>query len=230
MVLKELIAPLPGVRRVNRLRKRLTYKGSAAFWEHRYAKGGWSGPGSYGDMACGKAAFLNAFVHEHGISSVIEFGCGDGNQLSLAKYPNYVGLDVSKSAIELCIPRFSDDRTKSFYLYDSLCFADRRGLFSADLVLSLDVIFHLTEELIYETYMSHLFTAARQYVIVYSTNSIIRDEAPHVLHRRFSSWVDANCPQWRLNSVTEGPGSGELRADFYIYERSAAPSERSDRE
>jgi SAM-dependent methyltransferase len=229
VVVKDLIAPLPGVRQVSRLRKRITYKGSAAFWERRYAKGGWSGPGSYGDMARGKADFLNDFVQEHGINSVIEFGCGDGNQLSLAIYTNYVGLDVSKSAIELCIHRFSDDQTKSFYLYDSLCFADRRGLFTADLALSLDVVFHLTEELIYETYMSHLFAAGRQYVIVYSTNGIISDEAPHVLHRNFSSWVDANCPQWRLKSVTDGPGSGRLRADFYIYERSAAGSGRADR-
>lgn len=220
MVVKELIAPLPGVRHISRLRKRIAYKGSAAFWERRYAKGGWSGPGSYGDMARGKATFLNAFVQEHDISSIIEFGCGDGNQLSLAEYPNYIGLDVSKSAIELCIQRFSSDYTKSFYLYDSLCFADHKDLFTADLILSLDVVFHLTEEAVYETYMSQLFAAGHFYVIIYSTNALISDEAPHVLHRNFSSWVDSNCPQWRLKSVAQGPGSGRLRADFYVYERS----------
>ena len=70
----------------------------------------------------------------------MEFGCGDGNQLSLADYPSYVGLDVSKTAVRLCQRRFADDLSKSFFLYDSACFTDRAGLFTADLAVSLDVI------------------------------------------------------------------------------------------
>ena len=99
------------------------------------------------------------FVQAHEIRSVIEFGCGDGNQLSLADYPRYIGLDVSRSAIELCKRRFAGDVTKSFFLYDGTCFADRAGLFTADLAISLDVIYHLTEEAIFEAYMAHLFGA-----------------------------------------------------------------------
>jgi SAM-dependent methyltransferase len=219
MVVKDLLRPIPGVQQASRLRQRLGYKGSASFWERRYASGGLSGPGSYGDLARGKATFLNTFVQERGIGSVIEFGCGDGNQLSLASYPRYIGLDVSKSAVELCIRRFADDRTKSFFLYNGLCFVDREGLFKAELALSLDVVYHLTEDSIFETYMSHLFSSGRQYVIIYATNGVIEDGAPHVTHRKFSSWVDANNPQWRLESVHDGPDSGPRRADFYVYEQ-----------
>jgi SAM-dependent methyltransferase len=220
MEVKDLLRPLPGVQQASRLRQRLSYKDSESFWEQRYANGGTSGPGSYGELARGKAKFLNAFVREHGIRSIVELGCGDGNQLSLASYPRYVGLDVSKSAIELCIRRFTDDRTKSFFLYNGLCFADHVGIFSAELSLSLDVIYHLTEDPVFDTYMGHLFNAGRKYVIIYATNGLIDDGAPHVTHRQFSSWVDTNNPQWKLESVAEGPDTGPRRADFYVYKRS----------
>ena len=62
---------------------------------------------------------------------MVEFGCGDGNQLSLAQYPRYVGLDVSRTAIGLCQRRFAKDPAKSRFLYDGPCFADRAGLFAA---------------------------------------------------------------------------------------------------
>ena len=90
---------------------------------------------------------------------MIEFGCGDGHQLSLAEYPGYIGLDVSRSAIGLCQRRFTGDRTKSFFLYDGACFTDRSSLFTADLAISLDVIFHLIEDAVFDTYMTHLFAA-----------------------------------------------------------------------
>ena len=189
MTAKDLIRPIPGVRHISLLRQRLDFAGSAAFWERRYAKGGTSGPGSYGSLAHGKAEFLNAFVREHLVRSVIEFGCGDGHQLSLADYAGYVGLDVSRSAIALCKSRFASDATKSFFLYEGSCFVDVARVLSADLALSLDVIYHLIEDSIYETYMTHLFNAGERYVVVYSTNSTVRDDAPHVKHRCFTSWV-----------------------------------------
>jgi SAM-dependent methyltransferase len=219
MTVKDLVRPIPGVRQLSLLRQRIDFTGSAAWWERRYARGGTSGPGSYGALARGKAEFLNEFVRSKGVQSVIEFGCGDGNQLSLAQYPSYVGLDVSRTAIELCMRKFAHDPHKSFFLYDSSCFLDRASLFKADLALSLDVVYHLVEEPVFEAYMAHLFDAAHKYVVVYGTNGPIRDDAPHVLHRPFSSWVDNNCPRWQLKEVAEGPALGPRRADFFAYER-----------
>ena len=91
----------------------------------------------------------------------MEFGCGDGHQLALADYPCYIGLDVSAAAIRLCKDRFSDDRTKSFFLYDGECFVDRVGLFSADLGISLDVVYHLVEDAVFDAYMRHLFESIK---------------------------------------------------------------------
>ncbi len=219
MTIKDLVRPLPGVREFSLLRQRLGFTGSASFWERNYVLGRTSGGGSYGALAKGKAAFLNAFVREHGVRSVTEFGCGDGHQLSLADYPRYVGLDVSRTAIGLCERRFADDPTKSFFLYDGACFVDRAGLFVADLAISLDVVYHLIEDSVFETYMAHLFSAGGRYIVVYSTNELMGGTAPHVRHRRFSPWVEDNCPQWRLSQVARGANSGPGRADFFVYER-----------
>jgi SAM-dependent methyltransferase len=219
MAVKEILRPLPGVRRVSLIRQRLVFAGSASFWERRYRRGGTSGAGSYGVLARGKAEFLNAFVREHSVESVIEFGCGDGNQLSLAEYPRYVGLDVSRSAIGLCQRRFAEDTSKSFFLYDGKYFVDQAGIFVADLAISLDVIYHLVEDCVYETYMNQLYRAARRYVITYSTDAVMADTCPEVRHRRFTSWVERNCPQWRLAERVPGPGSRPDSPDFFVYER-----------
>jgi SAM-dependent methyltransferase len=219
MTAKDLVRPLPGVRRLSRVRQRLDFSGSASFWDRKYRRGENSGPGSYGALGDGKADFLNAFVREKAVCSVIEFGCGDGYQLSLVEYPRYAGLDVSPAAISMCQSRFIHDPAKSFFLYDGACFVDRAGFLTADLAISLDVIYHLVEDAVFETYMTHLFAAGKRYVVVYSTNSEIRDDAPHVRHRCFSSWVDDNCPAWHLTQVTPGPNAGPSRADFFVYER-----------
>jgi len=210
-------------RRVSRPLSQTTIR-SKEYWENRYAHGGTSGAGSYGLLAEFKAEILNAFVQEHQILSVIEFGCGDGNQLSLAHYPAYIGLDVSKTAIRLCIERFRQDPSKSFFLYDSQCFMDRHNTFTAELALSLDVIFHLLEDDIFECYMQHLFAAAKRYVIIYSSNTDEVSPAPHIKHRHFTAWIEANLPGWKLAKKIPNryPFQGDERtgsfADFYIYE------------
>ncbi len=94
--------------------KQVLFSGSAEYWELRYASGGSSGQGSYGRLAEFKAEVINNFVMERGVHSVIEFGCGDGNQLQLAKYPVYVGLDVSEKAVAMCKEKFNNDTSKLF--------------------------------------------------------------------------------------------------------------------
>lgn len=88
---------------------------SADYWERRYQSGGDSGAGSYNRLALFKAEILNEFVKSNNISSVIEWGCGDGNQLKLAQYPQYMGIDVSAKAIEICKEKFYEDSSKQFY-------------------------------------------------------------------------------------------------------------------
>ena len=109
------------------------FPGSVAYWETRYSRGGSSGKGSYDRLAEFKAGVLNEYISSHEIKNIIEFGCGDGNQLMYCNFSSYIGLDVSRSAINQCIEKFSNDSTKSFYLYDSIAFKDNHNLFIADI-------------------------------------------------------------------------------------------------
>jgi len=206
--------------------KNLTYPGSLKYWELRYRSGGSSGSGSFGRLAEFKAQVLNAFVGNHNVKSVIEFGCGDGNQLSFADYPSYIGLDISSKAIEICKKRFKEDKSKSFFIYNPFCFVDNHGLFQADLAISLDVIYHLVEDEIYEAHMSQLFRSGKNYVIIYSSDHDEYSMSRHVRHRNFSSWIELHCKNWSLLKkiknkypYTLGASPGASKANFFIYNK-----------
>jgi hypothetical protein len=113
VAVRDLFRPLPGVRQLSLLRQRAAFRGyravlSARYWERNYARGGTSGLGSYHALAEAKAAFLNDFVRIRQIGSVIEFGCGDGNQLSLANCPTYVIDHLTEDEV------FESDMTHRF--------------------------------------------------------------------------------------------------------------------
>jgi SAM-dependent methyltransferase len=178
--------------------RHLTFRGSGRYWENRYASGGNSGPGSYGRSAEWKAEVVNEWVRELDISSVIDLGCGDGNQLSLANYPRYLGLDRSATAIRQCIARFAADPTKSFLRYEPAELSDPAGWLRADMALSMEVIFHLVEDELFTDYMRRLFASAERHVVICSNDEPGRELVPHERHRSFTAWIAQECPEWQL--------------------------------
>ena len=192
---------------------------SSDYWERLYKAGGTSGPGSYNRLAEFKADFLNRFVDQHHIASVIEYGSGDGAQLKLAHYPRYLGVDVSAKAVEMCCTIFADDKSKTFLHVDAV----EPGTM-ADLSLSLDVIFHLVEDSVFDAYMRSLFESAKRFVIVYSSNTDQDLPVRHVRHRNFTRWVEQNKSEWLLQSTIRNaypydPADPEQTsfADFYVF-------------
>ena len=228
--MKDLINRLPLLRslqgRVASLFKApfKSFPGSEEYWKRRYKSGRSSGAGSYSKFAEFKAEVLNRFVAENNIQSVIEYGCGDGNQLRYAQYPAYIGYDVSPEAVAQCQRRFAGDETKHFMLIDHY-----RNQ-TAELTLSLDVIYHLIEDDIYTGYMQRLFASASKFAIIYATNTDQQAgrQAAHVKHRKFSVWIETNATDWNLNQFIQNPFSREgdpqsdFFADFYIYEKRSA--------
>lgn len=192
---------------------------SAAYWEQRYHDRGNSGAGSYGRLALFKAEVINKFIADKNIRTVIEFGVGDGNQLKLLNVPQYTGFDVSETILDKVRETFKDDASKSF-----LHTRDFKTQ-TADLAMSLDVIYHLVEDPVFEKYMTDLFSGARKYVIIYSSNCSKR-RCLHVLHREFTNWVSKNRPDWRLIEkipnrypFSEADQANTSFADFYIFEK-----------
>ena len=203
-------------------RNSLRFQGSSNYWKERYQQGGTSGPGSAGHLAEFKAEVLNEFVANNGIQSVIEFGCGDGVQLGLAKYPLYAGVDVAEGSVANCRQRFSGDPTKTFYLANQV--PENLGQF--DLVLSLDVIFHLVENKVFDAYMHSLFAHAGRFVVIFSSDKDEPGDAPHVRHRAFTQWIKTHQPKWKQTGYVPNkfpfdptrPDDTSF-ADFYIFEQ-----------
>jgi SAM-dependent methyltransferase len=211
------LSRMPVVREV----RRRTFRSTADYWENRYASGGNSGAGSYGRQAEWKAEIVNGWVAEHGVTSVIDLGCGDGNQLSLAKYPRYLGLDPSATAVRRCIERFRGDDTKSFFAYDPASLSDPAGWLRGDLALSMEVIFHLIEDEIFNDYMTRLFDSAERFVVVCDTATTGDERAAHERHRDFTKWVATERPQWTLDKRVDPPADVDLQSSFFLFRKAS---------
>ncbi len=198
------------------------FPGTARYWEERYRRDGTSGMGSYGPFARTKAKFINSYIHRHRIASVVDFGVGDGNQLRLLQAPRYVGLDVSPTAISRLRERFSGDARKRFVLCNGAPMRNDSTL-HAELGLSLDVIYHLTEDDTYERYLADLFHCAQRHIIIYSSDADRRSlVSRHVRDRNFTALVSERFPEWRLEEVHRNPFWWLSRSDFFVYRKSDA--------
>tara|TARA_B100000963_G_C22598341_1_gene658994 strand:+ start:1300 stop:1959 length:660 start_codon:yes stop_codon:yes gene_type:complete len=187
---------------------------SSDYWCKRYKNGKNSGKGSYGQLAAFKADVVNSFLAENPISTVIEFGCGDGNQLSLIKYPKYHGFDVSPEIVSRCKSKFREDDSKKFSTVND--YYDQ----TADLTISLDVIYHVTENTEFDAYMLRLFNASKKFVIIYSTdsNSLSSLGFAHIKHRKFTDWIRNNKSEWVLQAKIDNKCDGSV-ADFFVYSK-----------
>ena len=192
------------------------------YWENRYSKLGNSGAGSYGRLAEFKADVINSFIADKKIKVIKEFGCGDGNQLALLKAPLYMGYDVSQTVIDKLKKIHESDKSKAFYHisdYD-------KTVIKADLTLSLDVLYHLLEDEVFNDYMEKLFDTSDRYVIIYSCHRNDISNSLHIKFRTFLTWVLKNRPEWRLIDVIENAYPYDRNdpnhtswSDFYIFER-----------
>jgi len=172
---------------------------SAQYWQRRYKRGRTSGAGSYGRLAEYKAGYINDLVQRERIGSVIELGSGDGNQASLFNFPDYTGIDVSPVAVTVCAERFADHPGWSFHLADAVPVGKH------DLAMSLDVVYHLIEDHVFDSYMQQLFDHARRFVLIYASDHDAPTSSVHVRHRAFSGWVAQNRPDWQLVETPEHP-------------------------
>ncbi len=198
------------------------------YWESRYSSKGSSSAGSFGRLALFKSYILNKFVTDNSIKSVAELGCGDGQQLSLSNYPNYIGFDINETAILICTEKFYHDKTKKFiHFKDDL----DPSSYKSDMSLSLDVIYHLFDDTIYFNYLNFLFSLSERYVIIYSNNTTFYNKgtnknASYIKFRYFLEDVENLFPEWKLISAipnqypynTSLPSESSF-SDFYIFKK-----------
>lgn len=171
--------------------------------------------------------------HQHSHTTINQ-NSGDGTQLSLSRYPQYTGLDVSKFAVHRLQQRFADDWKKRFILYNGT----RAGLtgqtgklLQADLSFSLEVIFHITDANIYQNYMELLFDTSQRFVVIMS------NDAPEIEncvsgkcysdrgHLRFwpvRNWVkEHRSEEWRFIGSLQHKYPEKAWSDFFFFARTS---------
>lgn len=195
------------------------YDNSKNYWNRRYFYGGNSGKGSYGDEASYKAQILNQIVKNYKIKSLVEFGCGDGNNARLYKVKKYYGFDISADAIKSCRKLFASNAEFEFFVINDefetgLNIVNESTKFQNNLCISFDVIFHLVEDVFYNEYLDNLEKVNSKFLLVYSSDFNQNTNQPHVLHRNYS--VDLEDRNWKI--VQKFGGKTNLKG-FILFQR-----------
>jgi hypothetical protein len=143
------------------------------YWESRYALGGNSGYGSYGEQLIKKLRWLDDLT----VESIAEIGCGDFNfgkhLLELYPQATYTGYDISKTIIE-----------KNKQAYPQYMFTSDPNVPEVDLLLCVDVLFHVLDDNQYENLLNDLKTRWRKYLAITAYENE-HDTSEHVKTRKF---------------------------------------------
>jgi trans-aconitate methyltransferase len=146
------------------------------YWEDRYKNGHGSGYGSYGVQLVKKLGWIKAL---DGISSISEYGCGDFNfgkrVMELFPSASYTGTDLSELIVE-----------KNQRLYPFAKFTTELEIPPADLVMCVDVVFHIFDEGELNTVLNKLDRAWTKYLVLTAYERDADLESNHVKIRKFN--------------------------------------------
>ena len=141
-----------------------------------YAEGTWgkdstgkgtSGSGSTLEITREYRAYIEQFIKEHGVTSVVDAGSGDWSFSAAIDWgdASYLGIDIAPNIVETVRQRYETARIK-FQVGDVT-----KDLPAADLLLSKDVLHHLSNELIHEFIRNNLMTRKYKWVILTNARS-----------------------------------------------------------
>ena len=164
---------------------------TATYWENRYMTGGISGPGSRGAEADEKVRIVQSVIDDRGVTSMIDLGCGDGYIATQLNVPMYVGYDPSAMSLKLCKTLMPE----RLFIDHLPHFVEPR----LDLTLSMDVIFHLIDDIDFQKHLTILLGLTKKDALIYGTNHVQRGAA-HVLHREWVGTIPLGWSVEELNS------------------------------
>lgn len=171
------------------------------YWDERYKNGLTSGYGSYGEQLQKKLNWLE----ELDIKTITEVGCGDFNfgRHLLMMYPDarYTGYDISP---------FIVNRNQGLYPYAS--FTNDPKLPKADLVMCIDVLFHVLDDAECETLLNNLDKLWTKYLCI---TAYERDEDLNSHHVKIRKFDPARFGTPIIRETVEE--DGDLK--FYLFKR-----------
>lgn len=138
------------------------------YWDTRYRAGGNSGSGSRGEEGAWKARFVVEEAQATRPQTLLDLGSGDGvvgaQIMRALPEARYLGVDISPAAVALASSR---EAPRMQFLEGDLV-SSRHG---ADLVLCLDVLFHLPTELRQREALSTVGRSFKTSAVVAAWNS-----------------------------------------------------------
>lgn len=199
------------------------------YWEERYEQDGNSGSGSYGESAKYKASIVNGIVEKFSIKKVLEFGCGDGNQLGQYKFDEYLGLDISLKAIRMCENLFKDSINKKFKLID----VQKDLLIERDyeMVICMEVLMHVTNENDFKWTLDQIFKHSKDFVLIQNPISTLNEYklGSHENYRNLFPYLVKYLGDFSLTEVITHPSVtvddriahriGKCASDILIFRR-----------
>ena len=137
------------------------------FWNNKYRKGGISGKGSIGQYRNWKWTVIKDTIGKIEDKSFVDVGCGDMSFWTLPlfnklrKCKDYFGIDISEEIINTNIIDYPDRN----YL---CCNAKDFVLIKGDIVLAMDLLFHIMENEDFETILLRLCEYSEDWIIIYN--------------------------------------------------------------
>src|SRR5215207_9382085 len=131
-------------------------------WGTDAAGRGISGSGSTLEITREYRAYVERFIRQHHVKSVVDAGCGDWKFSREIDWGDarYLGVDVASDVIEAVRRKHADGRTK-FQVCDIT-----EELPAADLLISKDVLQHLSNELVHAFISNNLKKGKYKWVIL----------------------------------------------------------------
>ena len=125
---------------------------SDGVWGRNVAGAGTSGSGSTLETTREYRAYLQDFIKKHGVTSIVDAGCGDWSFSSTIDWggASYLGVDIASDVIEAVRRKHGKDKI-TFRVADIT-----EELPSADLLISKDVLQHLPNALVQKFIVNNL--------------------------------------------------------------------------
>jgi len=169
---------------------------SQKYWENRYIdRGHTSGAGSYGNILEQKIKVIDNFIKDkESIKSILDVGCGDLNTafnfLPLFPKAKYVGIDIAERWIKFIKENKQKDSPLNFK-----CITDSIFDMPSDLVLCLDVLFHVMDDKDYDNMLKSLKRSWKRWLVIstYNKNNSIRSN--YIKVRGFKPEYFGNCEE-----------------------------------
>ena len=166
-------------------------------WGRDAARRGTSGTGSTLAITQEYRAYIEDFIKTHGVTSVVDAGCGDWGFSSAIEWgeASYLGVDIASDVIAAVRSRHESDKVR-FQVGDIT-----DDLPAADLLISKDVLQHLSNTLVRRFISNNLRPGKYKWVIL--TNDRGRGN-PDVASGGYRA-IDLAAPPFKVKGLVDLP-------------------------